>query len=370
MAFVKTNIYFHCFNLIEGFTSSCFKKISNYFPSIETAWKADIYEFKKAKLSDSLIEKIKNKRKEINPELELEKLKKQKIDIVTISDKNYPELLKQIYDPPFILYIKGTLKKQELCLAVVGTRKLTFYGKQMAPLISYDLAKSGFTIVSGMARGIDTLAHKSALKAKARTIAVLGSGIDGKSIYPPENRKLAEEIAENGAVISEYPPGTSALAYHFPQRNRIISGLSYGVLVIEAPSKSGALITAKTALDQNREVFAIPGSILWENSQGPNYLIKKGAKLVQDINDILEEFALKSDPVFKNIKYKIPNKEEIKPESREEELILKYIDNPIHIDKLARKTKLSINVLSSSLSLMEIKGKIKNLGGGYYVKTK
>ncbi|MFH1460925.1 MAG: DNA-processing protein DprA [Patescibacteria group bacterium] len=285
--------YFNAFNLIGGIGPIGFKKLLEHFKSLKTAWQAEINQFQKAGLTQPAIEQIKARRPQINPDYQMERLAKQKIKMITILDENYPRLLKEIYSPPALLYLRGELKPEdEFSLGIVGTRKLSLYGRQVTLLIAAELAQAGLTIVSGLAKGIDTLAHQSALKVKGRTIAVLGSGIDRQSIYPPINRSLAEEISENGAVISEFPIETQPLAQHFPQRNRIIAGLSLGVLVIEAPSKSGALITARDALEQNRDVFAIPGHILSTNSSGPHDLIKMGAKLVNQASDILEELNL------------------------------------------------------------------------------
>ena len=282
--------YFNAFNLIEGLGPIAFKKLLAHFNSLEEAWSIEINQLRQAGLENFVIEQIKKQRPQINPSEQMERLTKEGIDLITILDKNYPKLLKEIYSPPALLYIRGKLElNDEFSLAIVGTRKLSSYGQQITPLITSDLAGAGLTIISGLAKGIDTLVHQAALKANGRTIAVLGSGLDKKSIYPSINRHLAEEISQKGAVISEFPIGAEPLAQHFPQRNRIISGLSLGILVIEAPEKSGALITAKDALEQNRDVFAIPGPILAKNSLGPNNLIKMGAKLVSQANDILYE---------------------------------------------------------------------------------
>jgi len=287
--------YFNAFNLIGGIGSITFKKLLVYFKSLENAWSSNLTELSQAGLNRSVIEQIRKQRPRINPDLEMERLSKENIDLITINDKDYPKLLKEIYAPPALLYIRGQFKPEdEFSLGIVGPRKLSFYGKQVAPLIAANLSRAGLTIVSGLAKGVDTLAHQSTLETGGRTIAVLGSGLDKRSIYPFQNKHLAEKIAQNGAVISEYPLGSSPLAQNFPQRNRIISGLSLGVLVIEAGEKSGALITAKDALEQNREVFAIPGSILNQTSIGTNNLIKMGAKLVSNIDDILEELKIRN----------------------------------------------------------------------------
>jgi len=279
------------------------------------------------------------------------------IKTANINDNLYPEILKKIPDPPKILYFRGKLLKNETCLGIVGTRRASDYGKEIAFSIARDLAEAGLTIVSGMARGIDTMAHKGALEGEGRTIAVLGTGLDEKSIYPQENLKLARKILETGGcLISEYPAGTPGLKQNFPERNRIISGISLGVLVVEGRLKSGALITANWARKQKRKIFAIPGSIHSKNSQGPNLLIKKGAKLAESANDILKELNL---PKIK--------KKKLKGKSFAENLILKVLsEGNLSVDKIIEKTKLSPQKVSATLSLLEIEDKVKNLGSNVY----
>ena len=281
------------------------------------------------------------------------------IKTISIKDKNYPKLLKEIKDPPEVLYYEGELKSEENCFAVVGTRMSSSYGKQVALEIAGDLAEAGLTIVSGLAPGIDSFSHLATLERGKRTIAVLGTGLDEKSIYPQENLKLAREILETGgALISEYPPGTRGTQFTFPQRNRIISGLSLGVLIIEAKQKSGALITANWAKKQGRKIFAIPGPIHSLNSKGCHYLIKhEMAKLVENTNDILKELNL---PIKEGAK-------EITGETPEENLILDALkEDALDIDKIIDRTKLSAATVASILAILEIKGKLKNLGGNIY----
>jgi len=354
--------YFNAFNLFPEIGAIRFKKLLSYFPSLKTAWQASFQEFRQAGLDEKTSQKICDNRKNINPDKEFEKLSKQGIDILTIQDKSYPKILKEIHDPPVLLYIKGQFKPaDDFCLAIIGTRKPTSYGIQAVTDLTRKLSSAGLTIVSGLALGIDTLAHRACLNANGRTIAVIGSGIDLPSIYPQTNRKLAEQISDSGAVISEYPLGTQAMPYHFPARNRIISGLSLGTLVIEAAQKSGTFLTANHALSQNRQVFAIPGPIYSQNSIGPNNLIKMGAKLVSDAQDVLEELNLSSAIEYKEAR-------QILPDNQEEKLILDIMsDEPIHIDKIIFRTKLDTSAVSSTLTLMEMKGKIRNLGGMNYV---
>ncbi len=287
---------------------------------------------------------------------------KDNIQKITINSSNYPKILKEIADPPKTLYIRGSFVPQDkLAIGIVGTRRCSSYGKRAAEHIAGELAKAGLTIISGMARGIDTSVHKAALENKGRTIAVLGSAVNSGNIYPSCNKRLAEKISKSGAVISEYPKEIKSERWFFAKRNRIISGLSLGTLVVEAPIKSGALITANQALEQNREVFAIPGSIYSANSKGTNKLIQMGAKLVSSANDILEELGL---PTLKQ------ENKKIKPENKEEEIILKFLsEEPIHSDEIVKNSKLDTSLVSSVLISLELRGAVKNLGGGHYVKN-
>jgi len=280
---------------------------------------------------------------------------------ITINDKNYPELLKQIPNPPQELYFEGTLKKSEKYpLAVVGTRKLSVYGRQLTEYFVKTLAKSGLTIISGLALGIDGLAHQTTLDASGRTIAVLGSGLN--HIFPAVHKKLFQEIIQSGGVvISEYSPDTPAYKGNFLARNRIISGLSLGVLVIEAPEKSGALITAKEAIKQGRKIFVVPGRIYDKNSTGTNQLIKQGAQAVTNPQDILKALKIKSS---------FTEKQRTSNLSGQEKLLLKFLtENPIYIDELTKKTKMKTNEIVSFLTVMEINGIVKNLGAEKYIRS-
>ncbi|MCK5413057.1 MAG: DNA-processing protein DprA [Candidatus Pacebacteria bacterium] len=354
--------FFNAFNLIPQMGPIRFAKICVHFPSLENAWQANLQDFQQAGIEFAIAEKIISQKRNISPDQEMEKLEKEEVKIITINDELYPTLLKEIPSAPAILYYKGQIQKDEISIAIVGSRKVSTYGMQVATKLSRDLAQNNITVISGMALGVDGVAHRECLKLGKRTVAVLGSGIDEKSIYPVNNRQIAKDIITNGAIISEYPIGTPPLKQHFPARNRIISGLSQGVLVIEAAQSSGALITAKFALEQNREVFAIPGSIFSKTSEGTNNLIRLGAKLVTKIEDITEELNLNSLQNFQQAKKIIPDNEE-------EALILKNLspDQPAHIDQLAKTTKMNVTSLSGILTLMEIKGKIKNIGGMRYV---
>lgn len=284
------------------------------------------------------------------------------INTISIKDKNYPKLLKEIKDPPKVLYYVGELKSEELCFAIVGTRRFSPYGKQIALEIAGDLAEAGLTIVSGLAPGIDTFAHRAAVEIGKRTIAVLGTGLDQKSIYPQSNLKLAKKILETGGcLISEYTPEIHGSVFTFPQRNRIISGISFGVLVVEAKPRSGALITANWAKAQGRKVFAIPGPIHSSNSKGCHLLIKKGAKLVESANDILKELNFPE----------ITRSGLVEGANIEENLILNTLkEEALYIDKIIEKTKLDTKTVVSALAIMEAKGKIRNLGGNIFALKK
>lgn len=288
----------------------------------------------------------------------------EEIKEIKIEDKNYPKILRKITNPPKVLYEKGEIKNNEFCFAIVGTRRCSPYGKQATLEIAGGLANAGLTIVSGLAPGIDTSAHKAVIERGKRTIAVLGTGLDEKSIYPKENIGLARKIVEiGGCLISEYPPGTPGSRFSFPQRNRIISGLSVGVLVVEAKEKSGALITAQFAFFQKRKVFALPGSIYSLNSKGSHYLIKKGAKLVENANDILKELNLPA--------LKLKNGDKKGGENPEENLILDVLkEGSLYIDKIIEKTKLNAQIVASTLTVLEIKEKIRNLGGNIYALSR
>ncbi len=303
------------------------------------------------------IENFLKKRNEIDIEKEWKKLEKENIKVIAQDEKEYSPLLKEIAKPPILLYIKGNLLPNEKYFSCIGTRWPSDYGKMVTSDIVGDLANEGFTIVSGMARGVDTLCHKTALERKKRTIAIVGTGLD--MVFPPENKNLAKEIEKNGAIISEFPLGTPPMQYNFPQRNRIIAGMSMGLLVIEAKEKSGALITANIALEEGREVFAIPGSIYSKTSAGCNKIIKQGAYLTTSIEDILFQF---------DIEKSAKTKKEIKGNTEEENLILKTLEKePKSINEIIKETQLPTEKVNSSLILLEIERKVKRSGEKYYI---
>lgn len=294
-----------------------------------------------------------------NPDVEIEKLRKLNIGYLTIFDNEYPSILKELYDAPAVLYIKGSTEVfKQPGLAVVGSRKFTSYGQNVAYKLSRESAENSICIISGLALGIDATAHKAALDAEGLTIGVLGCGLD--RVYPVSNQGLAREIIENnGAIISEYPPGTEAYKQNFPARNRIIAGLSRGILVVEAAEISGALITATAGLEYNREIFAVPGPINSETSAGCNRLIQKGAKLVITCDDILDELNIEKINIAEKIS-------EILPDNGDEAAIIKIIEKEeLPADVILQETKLNVIELNSILTIMEMKGLIENVGGRY-----
>jgi len=353
--------YWLAFSKMPEIGAVKFKRLIAFFENLEQAWKARVPELIKAGIEEKYAYIIIDKRNIIDPDIELEKIQKQNISVITIKNKNYPEPLAEIYNPPALFYFKGNIDiLNQPCLSVVGTRKITDYGKRITSDLVSVLANNGLTIISGLALGIDALAHKTTIESCGKTAAILGSGVN--NIYPLANTNLAEKILESdGCIISEYPLGMMALKHHFPVRNRIISGLSMGTLVIEAGKKSGALITAKYALDQNRQVFTVPGNIYNQSSVGPNNLIKMGAVPVTCANDILD--ALNIEMVHHQ---KIS--QEIIGDTKEEKIMIKHLSTePISIDELVKLTSIDIQILNSSLTMMEMKGIVKNLGGQNYI---
>jgi len=347
-------------------TYSRYKKLVGYFINLKNLWDAELEEMVRAGLEENIAYEFITWRENNSVEKILENLFKENIRTVSIGEEAYPRLLAEINDPPHTLFVRGNLPKDKLpTLAVVGTRHCTGYGRQICRELVEILAGQGMVIVSGLALGIDGIAHESALKANGITVAVLGSGINKGNIYPPSHQALAEKIIEQGgAVISEYPPGFLPTLYSFPARNRIIAGLSLGTLIIEAPEESGALITARCALDYNREVMALPHPITSTAGIGGNNLIKMGAKLINKAEDINEALNLQ------NIKETVHNRE-ILPDTPAEAAILEQLgEEPKHIDEIIKTTGLDSPTVNSTLTMMEMKGMIKNLGGMTYVLGK
>jgi len=349
---------------IESIGPIKFQKILDFYPNLKNFWFSDLGSIIEAGIEPKLAAEIIANRKKIDPDEEWQAVNKLGISIITLNDTNYPKLLKEIYAPPPLLYCFGQLSlDKDYPLAVVGTRKITAYGRQVTARLAGDLAAAGLTVISGLALGVDACAHQAALDHKGKTIAVLGSGLD--DIFPAANRRLAEKIlASGGAIVSEFPLQTRAFKSNFPRRNRIISGLCLGALVTEAGIKSGALITAKYALEQNREVFAVPGNIFSPLSEGPNFLIKQGAKSVTTVDDILQTLNLQQAKTFQALQLQLPGNET-------EAKILALIDaEPFHVDKLAQLAKLDICLINAALTVMEMKGLVRNLGGQIYIKAR
>jgi len=301
--------------------------------------------------------------------------------VITLDNEEYPFLLRNIFDRPVLLYVRGQLRKEDVTVAIVGSRHASAYGRYATDKISRDLALRGVTVASGLARGIDSCAHRGALAARGRTLAVLGSGLD--IVYPPENEKLLAEIIEQGAVLTEYPPQTQPLPHHFPARNRIISGLSYGVVVVEAGEKSGSLITARLAMEQGREVFAIPGPIDSASSRGAHHLIRQGAKLIENADDILEEIlpqvqvvpatgaaadTQKTIPVA-SAETRSDGEKEALPE-HEKNLLEMISRDKIHADELIAGSGLAAADVSSALIRLELKGYVVQHPGKYFSSAK
>jgi DNA processing protein len=356
--------YWLAFNRIAGIGPKRYQAMLAHFGALSVAWAASPAGLRDAGVDTQAVRLITRERGAIDPDAELETLEKHRVRAITWADAAYPSRLREIDDSPPVLYLRGDITTaDELSVAVVGTRRPTPYGRQVAEELSYQLASNRITVVSGLARGVDAIAHRAALQAGGRTLAVMACGLD--MVYPPEHAKLAREIAEHGAVISEQPVGTQPRGDYFPRRNRILSGLSLGVLVIEGDLKSGAIITARQALDQNREVFAVPGSIFSPQSRGTNAIIQRGeAKLISSVQDVLEELNLTTAPQQIEMK-------ELIPATDTEADILRHISKePAHIDEVCRGSGLPASTVSSLLAMMELKGLIRQMGPASYVRSR
>ena len=355
--------YWLAINKIPKMGPVTIKKLWEHFGSIDAVWRAKEQSIQAIDgLNKLAIKSFLENRDKIDLELELQTVLDKKITVLTLEDEEYPYLLKNIYDPPPVLYVKGEVAVlKQKSIAIVGTRKASYYGKEMAKKLAADLANLGITVVSGLAAGIDTCAHQTVVANKGKTVAVFGCGVD--IIFPSENRRLAQEIETNGVLVSEFPLGARPEKGSFPRRNRVISGLSLGTIVIEGHYKSGAMITAKSALDQGREVFAVPGNIEADQSKGPHWLIKNGAKLVESVDDVLEElnFQIQTEKSKTNPKIKIPI-------SKEEERVVSVLSiEPKHIDRIVLESNYSIPQISSLLLQLEMKKVIRQLPGKTFV---
>ncbi|HEX7587057.1 MAG TPA: DNA-processing protein DprA [Anaerolineae bacterium] len=353
--------YWVGFNLIPQIGPIKVRRLLDHFGDLAVAWKASAFELAAAGLDRRALENVLVARPQIDLAVEMDKIASAGVRVLVWDDPDFPRLLRDIPASPFALYVKGELKPEdEWSIAVVGTRRASTYGREVTRQLVGDLVRNHLTIVSGLARGIDAEAHRAALEAKGRTIAVLGTGVD--VTYPPEHVKLAEQIAQNGALVSEYPLGTQPEAGNFPPRNRIISGLSLGTLIVEGDENSGARITIEDALEQNRETFAVPGSLFHRESRGPNGMIQRGeAKLITRAADILEELNLTMVEQHQQVRAALPENE------IESALLKQLSSDPVHIDEIGRTTGLPIAAVSSTLAMMELKGMVKQVGGMNYV---
>jgi DNA processing protein len=355
--------YWVAWSRIRGVGPARFERLMQYFGDPQSAWSANRVELHAALNEEKIIGEIIRQRAALDPQALLEQLAKHNVAAVTLRDSGYPALLRQIPNPPFVLYVRGSLTvEDEAAIAIVGTRRITPYGRQVTAKIAHELTEQHITVVSGLAHGVDREAHNAALDAGGRTIAVLGCGVD--IVYPPQHIKLAERIVENGAIVSDYPLGVAPEAANFPARNRIISGLSLAVVVTEAPEQSGALITANFAVkEHNREVMAVPGTIFSTASKGCNQLIQEGAHCVTSTADIITHLNLFLLPQQISMREVLPSDE------TEAAIFALLMDEGSHVDEISRATNMPAAQVASVLMMMEIKGMVRNLGGMCYARA-
>ncbi len=352
-----------CLASFPGFGSRSLHRLWETFSNPKEAWLAHIPELIRAGIKEKTAIKFVEWRRIFRPDQLIKQIERENVRVVFRQDADFPQSLEMTADPPEILFIRGTLKDTPN-IAVVGTRHLTTYGKQCIERIVPALAIAGFGIVSGLALGIDGEAHLATLNAKGYTVAVLGTGVDDKSLYPREHFTLAHQIIEKGgAIISEFPLGSESRREHFPMRNRLIAGLSLATLVVEATEDSGSLITAKCALEENREVLAVPGPIWNEQSKGTNNLLKSGAKVCTSVHDILEALEFDQPAMIANARAELPI-------DTIERAILNHLSDPKHIDELAESLSQDIATISGKMALLEMKGFIKPIGGQMWAKGK
>lgn len=355
--------YWIGFNLVKGIGAVRMRALLAYFDSLGDAWNAPVEQLQEAGLSPRLAESAVNLRAKVDLEKIWNQIEKQGISVLTWDDELYPPRLKEIEQPPPVLYARGEITLDDhYAVAIVGTRRVTPYGRQIAEDLAAFLAGQGITVVSGLARGVDAVAHSAALKAGGRTIAVLGSGVD--KIYPPEHLQIAEKMMKQGAVVSDYAVGTPPESANFPPRNRIIAGLSMATVVVEAGETSGALITAEFAAEQGREVFAVPGSILAPQSKGANKLIQQGAHPLLSPQDLTQALNLTRTGDFKAARKAIP------ADALEAQLLAALGAEPVHVDEIRNATGLPIEKVSATLTLMELKGMVRQVGGMSYISVR
>lgn len=352
--------YWVAFSMVAGIGSVRARRLEEHFGSLREAWSADSASLRAAGLDERTVARVLRRRPQISPAELLQGLKGAGIRALAMSDPAYPQRLLEIPSPPMVLYVRGELRPEdEWSVAIVGTRRASSYGRDVAGRLARGLAANGITVISGLARGIDAVAHTAALEAGGRSVAVLGSGVD--QLYPWENRQLAERMMGQGAVVSEYPPGTPPDARNFPPRNRIITGLSLGLIVVEAGLQSGAMISAGFAAEQGREVMAVPGSITSPSSLGVNYLLKQGAKLITGVDDVLEELNLQRVAEHREARQTVTS------DPTEQKIVAKLTTEPVHVDDLSRELGLPVSAVTGALTLMELKGLARSVGGMQYV---
>lgn len=355
--------YWVGFNLVKGIGAVRFQALLDAFGDAQKAWEASPQALQSAGLSAKIIENLLKVRSQENLDKVWEQIIAKNIQVVTWLDETYPKRLKEIDQPPPVLYVSGEIKPEDECaVAIVGTRRVTPYGRQITEEITSILARHRVTIISGLARGVDAIAHQTAINSGGRTLAVLGSGVD--RIYPPDNRRLAERLITQGALISDYPLNTAPEASNFPPRNRIISGLAMTVIIIEAGLDSGAMITASFAADQGREVFAVPGNITAPQSQGTNRLIRDGARPLLSAQDILETLNLD------NIQEQQAARVILPADATEAQLLHVIGQEPVHVDEIRSQTGLPIEKVSAALAMMELKGMVRQVGGMNYIAVR
>jgi DNA processing protein len=355
--------YWVGFNMVKGIGAVRMRALLAHFDSLAGAWNASPAQLQEAGLSLKVAEAVGKIRMSVDLERVWSLIEEQGITILTWEDQLYPPHLKEIEQPPPVIYVRGEITLDDhFAVAIVGTRRATPYGRQITEELASFLAGQGITVVSGLARGVDAVAHSAALKAGGRTICVLGSGVD--RIYPPEHSQIAEKIMKQGAIVSDYPVGTAPESANFPPRNRIISGLSMATVVVEAGETSGALITAEFAAEQGREVFAVPGNILAPQSKGTNKLIQQGAHPLLSPQDLLQALNLTRAGVFKAARKAIP------ADALEAQLLAVLSAEPVHVDEIRIQTGLPIEKVSATLTLMELKGMVRQVGGMNYVSVR
>ncbi len=355
--------YWVALSFVRGIGAVRFQRLLDFFGTARDAWSATESDLQQAGMPSQTCQNLLALRKSLDVGAIWDKIAAQGIQVVTWEDDTYPERLHTIDAAPPVLYMRGEVSSVDAwAVAIVGTRRVTRYGRQVAEELAAALAAQGITVVSGLARGVDGVAHRAALRAGGRTLAVLGSGVD--KIYPPEHRHLADEICAQGAILSDYAPGTPPDAVNFPPRNRIIAGLSLATVVVEAGESSGALITARFALEQGREVFAVPGNIYAPLSVGPNRLIRDGARPLLSVDDLLDALNVSRVAQYRQARLALPD------DPVEAQLLSLLENESLHVDELSVHANLPVSEVSAALTMMELKGLVRQVGSMHYVAVR